>query len=553
MSRSKEWHRARKAQISIVRSALIAISVLTAGLVLIILFPVRGALQQRDFRTFSTQSELVAGEVAGFLEQAQQLAMQLPSRTRIREELVAYLRGERSLGSYVDFTKEKLADAVNGSPGMVGAYRFAPDTTPLVGVVIDLQSLPVVTFDDSGARLQNFVGTVAGEPALYYTVPIHHQGFGVAGYDLVALSMERLVGDIGRAAANLGGAEVALATPLQTAGAVTIASETATAEFLQVVETDLQPPASVSRLEVDVGGTPHLVVARRLRGDWFIVIAQERGVLYASARRDAGVFALVILGMGILAMMVTGRLLRLLSRRTLAETDELGHIVEEQTKELQLMLREVHHRVKNDLLMLNSFLTLKAEDTDVPEAQEVLAEAQKSLLMMGRVYELLQRTGEYAQVDVKAVVEALISQIRSGSREREIEIHSDIDDMRISPRIAVPVAIMVNELVTNSTKYSSPGGDSPPEGNRSGGHPGDGHPGDRLLIDIALKEADNSRIALTVRDNGRGFPERVLRGEHGFGLQMVTALSRQCDGTMDLSNEPQPTVRVEVSSVDGLA
>lgn len=529
-----QWRRTRQLQVLIVRVSVILIGFLTAALVIVILWPVRSALERREESEFGVQAQLVQLEVRSYFDQTLQLSLQLPSRTRIREELVAYLSGKRTLDSYVEFTQPKLQDAVDASPGMVATFRFGPEGEPLTGAYVSAQELPPVRLESREALVMPDMPTIRDQSVVLVQVPIEHPGYGLAGFDIVAVSVRGLRTSIQTSVRSMSNAVVTVATSEQDNPSVAITSsrsETASHDELRVLES-LQRVAGTSAeaaVRIDVRSQARIAALDRVSPNWYLVVHQSEAVLFQSVSSDIRLFLIVVIVLGLSAVGVAGLVLGILSRRTLAETGQLSCIVDQQTEELTLLLNEVHHRVKNDIMLMNAFLSLKAADVDAPEAKEALAEAQKSLLAMGRVYELLHRSGDYGTVSLRPLFEGVVEQARAMSGGDHVLIDCEVDDVRVDRRTAVPLTIIVNELLTNAVKHGS------------------GH-NRTIRAFVTLTRDDGGDLTLSVSDDGERFEQPVLDGAYGFGLRMVQALAEQLGGQMIVSNEPAATVTVRVVS-----
>lgn len=500
---SAQWHRTRRLQLSLVRTSLILMTCLTVGLVVVIAWPVRDALYRRVTNEFDARGRLVLAEVQGFVDQSMQLAMQVPSRTLIRQELVAYLNGERTLEWYVGFTRPKLEDAVAAAEGMVGVFRYDPGGRPIVGTFADPDMLPEVDVDHPQPMLVPSVCSAAGTPALVFQVPIVHPGFGLAGFDIVALSTDALATSLSAQSDGVGGARIEL----------------------DLTDADCDDPIVVEdgRYEGDRG--PFHIVTFEIPEALSLSVAIPARELFALVRRDLQLFFAVVAVLGLLSIAIAAIVLGILSRRTMLETGELSRIVDEQTQQLQLLLREVHHRVKNDVQLMNAFLMLRATDTESVEVRTALEEAGESLEVMGRVYGLLHQTGDYGHVQMKTVVDGLIAQTKKMASGAALSIHSDVDDRLVARRLAIPIGIVANELLTNVAKYGA-GGD----------------PRRPVSTWISFKTISDSSLRLTVADDGEAFPDQVIAGEYGFGLKMVALLTEQFGGTLTITKKPRPTV-----------
>jgi two-component sensor histidine kinase len=146
---------------------------------------------------------------------------------------------------------------------------------------------------------------------------------------------------------------------------------------------------------------------------------------------------------------------------------------------------------------------------------------------MGRVYELLHRSGDHGGVSLKPLFDGLVDQATSICGEKRIVIDRDLEEFRADTKTAIPLAIIANELLTNVAKYGA-------QKDRSV----------RVRVSFARDRGDGA--TLTVSDDGHPFGRNVLAGEYGFGLRMVQALTHQLGGEMTLSNDPEPTVAVRV-------
>jgi two-component sensor histidine kinase len=512
--------------------SLIFILCLTLGLTAVIHWPVRAALERRELDELRAQGAFIQSEVSGFLTQAEQLARQLPSRTRIREELVSYMQGQRSLQSYIEFARPKLADAVSASMRMVSAYRFDRDKNPIVGVNVEQRGLPPLAFDPEAVVMLPGSGRGEGPNVVYFVVPIAEQGYGLAGYDVVGISLEALAERVTEAAERSGGAHVAIAwrgedgvaMPLHSAG---------TPEQIRSAMRDLAGDGTATVYD---GKTVHdvrsqggdlLLLLYDLRQGWVLGVSRERTALLEGVKADTYLFMASVGLLGLLAAGVAVAVLRTLSRRVVSDTDELDRIIDTQTRDLELLLKEIHHRVKNDISMMTSFLALKASQTAAPEAEQALAEAQRSLHVMGRVYERLQHAGHYTEASLQPLLSGVVSDVAGGNGTHPEVTHA-IEAVTVPRKIAIPLGIIVNELVTNALKYGR--GQEP--------------------VSVKLRAIDDTALELRVASGGATFPEEVLRGEYGFGLTMVDTLARQYYGELCLVNERHATAVVRIQTDD---
>jgi len=186
------------------------------------------------------------------------------------------------------------------------------------------------------------------------------------------------------------------------------------------------------------------------------------------------------------------------------------------TQRHRLLLDELNHRVKNSLQIAAATLELQAGAIDDEALREVLLQASGRIVTIGRAHEGLYRGDKVASIDLAQYLAGVCQGLASSAVGCTVEFvasppgHSfDIETDR-----AVPVALIVNELVTNAIKYGFPGG-----------------VGCRVRVQLAL---DGRNIVLTVRDGGAGLPPGFdIASGRGLGMRIVRAFSRQLEGTIE--------------------
>ena len=201
-----------------------------------------------------------------------------------------------------------------------------------------------------------------------------------------------------------------------------------------------------------------------------------------------------------------------------------GKRVEEKIKhsleEKELLLKEIHHRVKNNLMIISSILSLQSAAMPDPAIQEIFRECENRVKTMSRIHTQLYQSGNLAQINFADYLQELgLDLFRSYQvRADTISLNLKIEDFTPAINTAIPLGLIVNELFTNAIKYAF-----------SGGRKGE--------IRVSLKK-DNSQNVLTVADNGIGLPEDFdLPRAQSLGLQMVTALVQQLDGTLEIKRD----------------
>ncbi|MCA1754502.1 MAG: ATP-binding protein, partial [Spirochaeta sp.] len=187
--------------------------------------------------------------------------------------------------------------------------------------------------------------------------------------------------------------------------------------------------------------------------------------------------------------------------------------IQRQLAEKETLLKEVHHRIKNNMAQVEGLLSLQTESTDNPEVQAALREAMSRVQSMRVLYDTLLIRKDYEDISVKDYIERLINALVAVLPQREkITIKQNIADFTLSSKKLIPVGIIINELVTNVFKYSFP--------DREEGH---------VLIELNKTDA---RATLTIEDDGVGLADPATANKStGFGLAIVQMLVEQLTGT----------------------
>jgi two-component sensor histidine kinase len=188
-------------------------------------------------------------------------------------------------------------------------------------------------------------------------------------------------------------------------------------------------------------------------------------------------------------------------------------------REKETLLREINHRVKNNLQIVSSLLNLQLQSITDEKARALLQESRNRIYSMATIHELLYRRSEMETVAVKDYIGEITRYLMEVYELSftTITIEKEIDDIELDMDEAIPVGLIITELVSNSIKYAFP---ETQEG----------------TIFISLKVHENS-VELVVRDNGVGMPETVLAREgHSLGLLLVQALVDQLQGTFSVDN-----------------
>ncbi|MCU0844653.1 MAG: PAS domain S-box protein [Spirochaetes bacterium] len=188
-------------------------------------------------------------------------------------------------------------------------------------------------------------------------------------------------------------------------------------------------------------------------------------------------------------------------------------------EEKELLLREVHHRIKNNMSTVMSLLSLQSQNDAPPAVTTALQDARSRIQSMMIVYDKLYRSADFRNVSLREYLTPLIDEIvASYTISAKITVEKLIDDFPLHAEKLFPVGLILNELLTNAMKYAFNG--------RSSG---------RIAVTVSRTA---SGIVLVVHDDGPGLPEAALSGRSaGFGIKLVEMMMTQVGGTMRIEND----------------
>jgi two-component sensor histidine kinase/PAS domain-containing protein len=189
-------------------------------------------------------------------------------------------------------------------------------------------------------------------------------------------------------------------------------------------------------------------------------------------------------------------------------------------KEKETLLQEIHHRVKNNMAVISSLLSLQANSIEDNQIKKVLKEAQSRVNAMSAVHETLHGSENLSEIDLKTYLSKVTSSIFQtySVTPDKVKLNIDIKEMPISINQASPLGLIINELISNSLKYAFPE-------DRTG------------EITVSIKKVDKE-LELIVMDDGVGMPEGFdWKNTKSLGLKLVrTLVENQLDGSIDLDN-----------------
>ncbi len=196
--------------------------------------------------------------------------------------------------------------------------------------------------------------------------------------------------------------------------------------------------------------------------------------------------------------------------------------MENSLKEKEALLGEIHHRVKNNIALISGIIELQANEIENENIRKHFLEIQNRISAISYIHEKLYQSNNFAKIDLKEYIEELVNSIiKFFSKNEDIKINYDLDSIYVTTKHALPIALIVNELVTNSLKYAF---------------------NDPKIIgkmDIILKKNnDSDTILFTISDNGPGIPINIdISKSKSLGFKLLNIFTKQLKGTYQIKNE----------------
>ncbi len=195
---------------------------------------------------------------------------------------------------------------------------------------------------------------------------------------------------------------------------------------------------------------------------------------------------------------------------------------EKSAKEKELLLKELHHRVKNNLQVISSILELQSLKSDNKELSKILKVGQDRIHAMSLIHQQLYQNNNISSINFKEYISTLIEHIKISNYQESVVVQFKIDtkDFTFPVNISVPLGLIINELITNAYKHAFT--------NRNKG---------KITIQLNKKSRENIYILL-IKDNGIGMSNPIdFNNIDTLGLKLVKLLAKQLQGTMEYVND----------------
>lgn len=189
-------------------------------------------------------------------------------------------------------------------------------------------------------------------------------------------------------------------------------------------------------------------------------------------------------------------------------------------KEKEILLKEIHHRVKNNLQVISSLLKMQSAYIKDPLALDYFKISSQRVKSMALIHEQLYRSADLSKIDFENYIKKLSTHLYQtyGVSSSKVRFNVKVNDVKLEIDTAIPCGLLINELISNSLKHGFPE-------NKTG------------KIEVEM-ERTADKYVLKVRDNGKGFPENInFQNTETLGMQLVNTLVEQIEGTVDLKND----------------
>lgn len=206
--------------------------------------------------------------------------------------------------------------------------------------------------------------------------------------------------------------------------------------------------------------------------------------------------------------------------------------IAEKNKELErlntdkeVLLKEIHHRVKNNLQVIMSLLSLQASFIDDEKSKSLIRYSQYRISSMAMIHDMLYRSSDLAFINYRKYTKELIENILSSMKGKNngVDLSIEVDDVHLNIDTALPLGLLINEIVTNAFKYGIPGDKK-------------GH------FYLSLKRQGFNQYLLKAGDDGPGFPDDInFRSTNSLGLVLIHKLAIQLNGNIEKDNMKKGT------------
>ncbi|MGA7938041.1 MAG: PAS domain S-box protein [Kovacikia sp.] len=209
-------------------------------------------------------------------------------------------------------------------------------------------------------------------------------------------------------------------------------------------------------------------------------------------------------------------------QQDITEQKQAAEQIQSSLREKEVLLKEIHHRVKNNLGIVDGLLQMQSRRSPIPQVIEALKASQNRIASIALVHEKLYSSRDLAKINFTQYISDLTAHLFDSYNihTSQITLTTQIDPISLDIDTAIPCGLIINELVSNSLKYAF-------SNNQTG------------EIQVSLRHHQNNTLTLTVRDNGNGLPQNFnLKQTKTLGITLVKGLANQLKGTLEVHSHP---------------
>jgi len=226
-----------------------------------------------------------------------------------------------------------------------------------------------------------------------------------------------------------------------------------------------------------------------------------------------------------------GRPLRLTGIVINVDRRKLSEIaLKDALEDREVLIREVHHRVKNNFQTISSILELQLLGIEDPQTRGFIEETRDRLTTMALIHREIYDFDLVSHINLRGYLESLVDNILYSypNQAQDLKVTRQIDELYLPTDTMIPIALILNELLTNSFKYAHNQKGSPLEENKTLAN---------RIIHLEIYQKDD-KLLLQYRDNGVGYPREVIQGSRtGVGMRLIRSLTNQIKGILEVSNK----------------
>lgn len=222
-------------------------------------------------------------------------------------------------------------------------------------------------------------------------------------------------------------------------------------------------------------------------------------------------------------------------QKAYADREAVEDELRESLRHKEILLRELHHRVKNSLQVVASLLRIQSTEVEGENVRAALRDSRERILTIARVHQCLHGSDDPSEVRFGRYLRGLARERAAGAGREDVAVRVEVEPISLDLDTAVPCGLIVNELVSNSLRHAYPGGDG----------------GD---VTVRMTAGPSGALRLEVSDDGVGLPEGLDPADAAsVGMSLVRQLARQVGGRVDFDRtDPGTVVRLTVPTDGGL-